>query len=43
MHSLSTLVSLTALAAVPLVNAHGYVAKVVANGQTYNDVGNPVR
>jgi len=40
MQSFTTLVSLAALAA-PLVSAHGYIATVVANGQTYSDVGQP--
>lgn len=43
MQTFSTIISLTALAAVPLVNAHGFVQTVTAGGQTYNAVNDPVR
>lgn len=41
MQSFTALIGLAAIAA-PLVSAHGYVSTVVANGQTYSDIANPV-
>jgi len=39
MHTIATFAGVAAL--LPLIAAHGYIATVVAGGQTYSDVSNP--
>lgn len=42
MHSPTSLLGVTVLALVSLVSAHGYVSNIVANGQSYPAVNDPV-
>lgn len=43
MPSINALVTLAAISAASLVSAHGFIQAVVADGQTYEGVNDPVR